>query len=120
MIQILYWLLLLGTPGHTQEVMHKTENGIYPIYYSSAQGQDSTWTKEMQAQYDGKMDDTIREWCVDKATLAVTEQSYEREKAAGHFTQFDIKIASLKQDMEKLSGIVIKGTHKEVSEWPCP
>lgn len=119
MIQFLYWLLLLGTPGHTQEVMHQTVSGKYPIYYAAVQGQDDSWTQDMQREYDWKMADTIQKWCVDKVSLALSEQSLANQSEAGK-VQLSIRIASFKEEMTNLSATVAKGTHKNVEEWGCP
>lgn len=108
---------------------HQTATGKYPFYYADVEGQDNSWTEEMQADYDGKMDDTINELCIDTVAVQRAQATLEHEKEVGKMTGLVNKIAvheagsvlvNMKPIIAHLAKIVKDGTGKDASTYECP
>lgn len=103
---------------------HKTPTGKYPIYFDDGGGSSETWTEADQKDYDEKMSATIKKLCSDRTTLGGLEKQYtEADSADGanlnSHPEIGNKIEDLKTDITKLSDIVVKGTGRSASSYPC-
>lgn len=105
------WNVVSGT-------LHKTINGKYPFYFAD-DGQEP-WTDALQKDYDEKMSATLKELCSDQVQLGDLEKQYQNADQNKAQLEIGNKMQSLKTDIARLSGIVVKGTGQEAQTWGCP
>lgn len=125
-MKIFILVLLVSQISQAQVVSgtsHKTDSGIYPYFFDD-QGHPEVWDDAHQKQYDQKMGDTLKNLCNDNVKLGELEKEYIRlDHADGDNLNAHVEVGQkmdrLKDEIFKLSNIVVQGTGQSARTWGC-
>lgn len=123
LLTLFMWNAAHADFGVVSGTSHKTDNGKYPYFFDD-QGHPEVWDDAQQKSYDEKMSATIGKYCTDVKSLGGLEKEYiaadENDNGLNSHPEIGGKIKALKDDMIKLSNIVVQGTGQSVSTYRCP